>query len=758
MKVNYTLKLFFFLLLMFPAISQAHTGSMRGYVYDVNTHKPIEGVNIYIKTSNSSTITDAFGGFFMKGLKDGKCTLLISHLGYETIEQQVKIEDGVTSDLSINLSPAPVQMKDVSVNAGKSLNMNAVNGLDLKTRPVNSTQDLMRLVPGLFTAQHQGGGKAEQIFLRGFDADHGTDVNVSVDGMPVNMVSHAHGQGFADSHFIIPELVQELDYGKGPYEISKGDFATAGWVAFKTKNYLDNDFIKTDVGSFGYFRLVGGINLFDQNTGNQEAYIAGEYGYNRSYFDLPQNFNRFNLVGKYTNHISDKKILTITLSGFHSNWNASGQVPQRAISKGLIGRYGGLDPEGGVTSRYNANVQYYQAINPNTYIKSNIYASYYQFSLYSDFTYFLKDSVNGDQIHQAENRFLTGSNNELCTNYTLRGFRMKTQFGVGFRYDDIMNDELSHTADKSILLNNIALGNINEANIYGYVNQTIYLLPQLVVNAGTRFDYFAHTYDNKLSEENNNTTYNTHAFSPKFGAYYNFGNKARLYFNYGVGFHSNDTRTVALANVTQTPLSYVLPLAHSTDLGITIKPVENLLLSAAIWQLNLQQEFTYGGDESNVQPSGKTTRKGFDISLRYEPFKWLYIDGDFNYSYACYVDSTVGNNHVPLAAPFTSIGGISFKITKSLTTGLRYRYIADRPANNNNSIIAPGYTVFDAVISYSKPKYELGMQVQNLFNTQWNEASFATETRLRNETEPVTELCFTPGTPLFLKLSATYKF
>ena len=414
-------------------IAAAHTGSVKGTVYDGNTRKPLEGVSIYIPVTKAATVTDAFGHFFLKCIPADNYKITISHVGYETIENEAKIEDGVTTELSFNLIQAAVKMSEVAINSKKDLNLSTLSGLDLKQRPVNNTQDLMRLVPGLFTSQHQGGGKAEQIFLRGFDCDHGTDVNVSVDGTPVNMVSHAHGQGFSDSHFIIPELVQEMDFGKGPYRIDKGNLATAGWVDFKTREYLDNSFVKLEGGMYGYFRTAAGIDLLDKNTstGHQTAYVAGEYGYNRSYFDKSQDFNRFNLTGKYTNYLSDSKKLTITLSGFRSIWNASGQIPERAVANGYIDRFGELDNEGGLTNRYTFNAQYSQSINSNSYFKSNVFLGYYDFSLYSDFTYFAQDSVNGDQIHQAEHRVFGGYNSDYNTNYTLAGLKMKTQIGMG---------------------------------------------------------------------------------------------------------------------------------------------------------------------------------------------------------------------------------------------------------------------------------------------------------------------------------------
>jgi len=775
-KLLLTLSRHFILLLLSVATcipAFAHLGSIRGIVYDGNSHKPLEGVSIHIKAGDHSAVTDAFGKFLIKEVKPGRYNLELSHLGYENKQDEVKVEDGITTDVSYYMAPAPVQMNSVSVNAKKDLNLSSVSGIDLKLRPVNNTQDLMRLVPSLFTAQHQGGGKAEQIFLRGFDCDHGTDVNVTVDNMPVNMVSHAHGQGFADAHFIIPEAVQAVDYGKGPYQIDKGDFCTAGFVAFKTRNSLDNSFIKAEGGMYDYFRTTAGISLLNRakdDNSHQDAYIMGEYAYNRGYFDMSQNFNRFNLMAKYTDYISSDKILSITLSGFNSYWDASGQIPTRAVSEGIIDRYGNLDPEGGVTSRYNMNMQYFQSINNNSYIKSNIYLSYYKFKLYSDFTYYAVDSVNGDQIRQAENRVLGGYNSEYGTNYTFAHLKMKTQFGLGIRYDDIMNDELSHTLNRTITLHDTLfhpqLGDIHETNFYGYVNQTINILPQLVLTLGTRYDVFIQQYDNKINADNPVTSTFTNAhFSPKAGLCYNISDKARIYYNYGTGFHTNDTRTLALGQQINGPvvLNHTIPLAFSNDLGIVIKPYSKLLISAALWRLDLQEEYTYSGDEAVVNNSGPTRRYGADFSGRYEVLKWLYVDLDLNWAHGREIDQPQGHNYIALAPTFTSIGGATVKVTRNTLASLRYRHISDRPANEDNSRQASGYTVFDAVISYSRPHYEFGMQIQNLFNVQWNEAQFDTQTRLKYangslESASTTDVCFTPGTPFFLKLSATYKF
>ncbi|RYE25191.1 MAG: TonB-dependent receptor [Sphingobacteriales bacterium] len=741
-----------FILVACALISNAHTGSVKGIVKGAD-NKPVDGANIFIKELKVSAVTDVFGAYFLKGIPEGKYAITISHVGFEPYEDNIKIEDGITTDIVTNLNPAGVNLSGVTINAQKELLHSSVSGVDLKLRPINTTQDILRMVPGLFISQHQGGGKAEQIFLRGFDIDHGTDVNVSVDGMAVNMVSHAHGQGYADLHFVLPELVDKMSFGKGPYQIDKGNLATAGWVEFKTKEYLDNSFVKVEGGNFGYARTAAGINILDKKSGNQTAYIAGEYVYNRGYFDAPQDFNRMNLTGKYTAHIGDNKVFSATLSGFRSNWDASGQVPERAVAEGLISRFGEIQKEDGKTSRYNLNLQYQQAINTHSFFKSNLYASYYDFELYSNFTFYLNDSINGDRIRQKEKRVLTGYNADYVNNYKIGKMNAKTQVGAGFRFDNVMDVELSNVLGDATTLRQRALGDIYETNMFGYVNETINLLPQLVLSAGTRFDYFIHTYNNKIAAEAGQKTFNANTFSPKAGLYYNFNDNARIYFNYGTGFHSNDTRVVVAQQA-----NTILPRANSFDLGAGVKPFKKLLLSAALWRLDLQQEFVYVGDEAVVEPSGRTRRMGIDFSARYELLKWLYLDGDANYTHGRAIEEAKGEDYIPLAPVFTSIGGLTAIFKNGFSSSLRYRYMGDRPANEDNSVVAKGYTVCDLSVNYSRKRFDLGLQIQNLFNTTWNEAQFDTETRLQYESQPVSEICFTPGTPFFIKLIAAYKF
>lgn len=755
------------LCILLPHNTFAHHGSVRGVVHDKVTLKPMQGAFVVVDSTVASAATDALGKFFFSNLQPGRHTLLITYTGREPIREEFMVAEGETADLTLYLLPTVVTMSDVSVTAMKDLKLSTIKMSEMNLRPVNSSQDLLRLVPGLFIAQHQGGGKAEQIFIRGFDCDHGTDINISVDNMPVNMVSHAHGQGFADAHFIIPESVQQLDYGKGPYEADKGNFYTGGYIGFKTKDRLENSFVSAEGGMYNYLRTATGINLLNSKTGrarHSDAYVVGEYVYNRSYFDAPQNLNRFSLMGKYVNYISSDKQLSVTVSGFNTYWDASGQVPERAVEQGIINRYGELDKEGGRTSRYNLNLQYFQNIHNNSYLKSNLYLTRYDFLLYSNFTFFANDPLNGDQIKQAEGRNIAGYNAEYTNNTSYKSIRFKTQFGVGVRFDDIDGNELSHTMGKTVLLDRIAYGDINELNLSGYASEKIGLTDRLIVNLGLRYDMVMQQYTNKLLEEESQSQAETYLLSPKAGVSYNVTDNTKLYYSYGTGFHTNDTRTVHLGKQLggDVFIDNIVPRAFSHDLGVEYTAGTKLVLAAAVWRLDLQQEFGYSGDAAVIDTSGRSRRYGVDFSTRYMPIKRLTIYFDLNFAHGRFVDQPAGENYIALAPSLTSTGGIKYGITKNIAAGLHCRHLSDRPANDDNSLVATGYTIFDAVVTYERPHVVYNVQAQNLFNTQWREAQFETETRLRNEVAAglpaQTDICFTPGTPFFLKVGASIKF
>lgn len=716
----------------------------KGKVVDIDGN-PVENAYLVNTSSESHAHTNEFGLFSLDKTVLGD-VIKITALGYKKSNFTILSTDDI-----IILEDDIFRLNEIVIQPKLSA-MNVISKIDLQTTPVNSSQEILRKAPGLFIGQHAGGGKAEQIFLRGFDIDHGTDIAISVDGIPVNMVSHAHGQGYADLHFVIPETVEKIDFGKGTYYANKGDFATAGYVAFQTKDKIEKSSIGLEIGQFNTLRTVGLFNLLD-NQKKQSAYIATEYIVTDGPFNSPQNFNRINILGKYSTILVDNSKFSISASRFSSKWDASGQIPQRLIDNGTITRFGSVDDtEGGITSRTNFNVSLSKPIDENTFLKANAFYSNYQFELYSNFTFFLEDPVNGDQIKQKENRNIYGMNAELNKKMKLNDVDVLLQFGGGFRADATKDTELSHTLNRRTVLENLKLGDIDESNLFSYLNSE-FNFGKLMINPAIRMDYFKFNYQDKLIPTYKTQSQTKIKFSPKLNFIYSENNNLQFFIKSGMGFHSNDARVVV-----QNSGKQILPTAIGTDVGTIWKPFPKLIVNSSMWYLFLEQEFIYVGDAGIIEPSGKSKRMGVELGLRYQLNDWLYFDGDANYTYARSIDEPQGQDYIPLAPDLTTTAGLSFQKVNGFSGGIRSRYLKSRPANEDYSIVAKGYFISDANVNYQYKNVNFGIAVENIFDTEWNETQFATESRLLNEPKSVEEIHLTPGTPFFMKGKITYTF
>ena len=706
---------------------------------------PISRVNVLDIDTNTHTHTDVDGYFELTGTASGN-TLVLTHESYQTLS----IEAGsVDEQVSLTMQRISISLDEVVI--GNKLDALAlIADVDIQKNPVNSSQEILQKVPGLFIGQHAGGGKAEQIFLRGFDIDHGTDINLTVDGLPVNMVSHAHGQGYADLHFVIPETLQQIDFGKGPYNENKGNFATAGYVDFRTKRRLERSSLKLEVGQFDTYRLMGMFNLLSKDEHN--AYLATEYIATDGPFDSPQNFDRINIFGKYSGLIGKDRI-GASFSYFDSSWDAYGQIPTRAVEDGSIGRFGAIDDtEGGTTGRTNFQLSYDKQISKDASLKNMVYYSDYDFELYSNFTFFLEDPVNGDQIRQKEQRSIFGLRSDYEQSFSGDKVDGSWSAGIELRNDRSEDNELSKTRNRNETLERIQYGDINETNFGAYLGAK-FELGRWTINPAVRLDYFDFKYNDQLQTQYQTQQNDEVIVSPKLNVLYTLSDDLQLYAKTGKGFHSNDTRVVLGQEADD-----ILPAAYGFDLGYLWKPTPKMFLNMAYWYLYLEQEFVYVGDAGIVEPSGKTQRQGFDLSYRYQIVSSLYWNLDLNYTYARAIDEEEGSDFIPLAPDWTLVSGLNYESAFGLYGSANLRFLDDRPANEDNSIVAEGYTVVDLNLGYKWRRFDFGVQVQNLFDTEWNETQFATESRLQNETNPVEEIHFTPGTPFFLKALIQYNF
>lgn len=750
--------------LLFIAVCGFAQNKLTGKIIDINTKEPIEYVVVTV-APGKCVLTDALGNFELTIPADS-AYITVSSVGY--VFQKITIND-FKKRLIIELKHGPIDLREVLITAhSNNISFHTTSNLDLNLRPVNSAQDLLRLVPGLFTAQHMGGGKAEQIFIRGFDADHGTDINISVDGMPVNMVSHAHGQGYADMHFIIPETVAKYDFGKGPYYTDHGDFTTAGYVNYTTTDVLDKSLVKIEAGQYNDARIAAVINLLSNKAKlqGQSAYVAGDAVYLNGPFDLPEHFKRLNLFGKYNMNLDDNNKISVTLSTFSTNWRASGEIPERAVATGtkgfdeegnqlvlnaspVIGRFGYIDSlQGGNSNRTNAILKLTSSLKNNFTLQNELYYVNYNFNLNVNTTFFAEDSINGDAFVQYENRNLFGYNGKLTNSRCIHEVTYTSSAGIGARMDRTNNTTFANTINK-VIWQYDQLGDISEVNINAYLDETIEK-GKWLLNGGVRLDYFYFKYNDKLNPSL--PTQSKVIASPKINIQYTANSTWQFYLKTGKGFHSNDARVVVANNGYET-----LPPAYGADLGFIVKPLPRLFINAAVWYLYLEQEFVLS-DDGTVEPSGKTRRVGADVSARYQFTNWLFADLNVNLANPRYIDLPKGQNYVALAPTFTSTGGLDLKFKNGINGAISYRYLHKRSGNNDYSLIADGYFVSDLTLNYTKKKYEIGISVENLFDTKWNEFEAEETTRMKGEAAPVDQMSFTPGTPLFTKLKLAVFF
>lgn len=731
----------------------AQNTTIKGKVTDKDSQLKIPQVQVY---QNNNTLLGATNkaGEFSLAIKEYpvKLTFSLSNYLHKTIILKKEIEN-----LNIFLEKKATQLSEIVINSKKEkkLGVQKVSKISLQLRPINSAHDFLKTVPGLFIAQHAGGGKAEQIFLRGFDNDHGTDFAVLVDDIGVNLSSHAHGQGYADLHFLIPETVKTADYYKGPHETSLGNYAVSGAAKFTTKDILHRNLVKLEYGQYDFVRALAMVSLLDKNNflskNEESAYIAIEGTYNNSFFETKQNLRRLNTFAKYTVALSKKNKLKASLSTFHSDWNASGQVPSRAVKSGLINRFGAIDDkEGGNTKRIHFNTQLSSQISENTSLTNQLYYVSNKYNLFSNFSFFQNDPINGDMIHQKENRNIYAYKGNISIKDFLQIPNSTTTFGWSVEHNN-NTIELNNTIGR-IFREKVNKFRIKETNYSLFLKERLHITPKLTLLGGLRGDFF----DFNLKEEHPNLQNgSTTAFrlSPKISLFYDATKNIQLYAKASSGFHSN----YANAAVTNKQIS-PLPKAIGYDVGTEFKIGNKFVGNIAGYYLQNDAEFVFVADGFEYENKGRSKRLGSEASFRYQPLPYFWLDTDLNYSLGTLLDAPKNENKIPSAPRFTSTGGATLRLQNGINTSLRYRYLGERPLIEDESVIAKSYFITDLVVNYTKPKYQIGLSVENLFNTNWKEAVFYDSSQLQGEPTPVDDIHFTPGTPFLTKLNFTYFF
>lgn len=662
----------------------------------------------------------------------------------EQAREQAKAESTDTVDVLVRGDRVPATASTSTVTGG-----------ELKARPKLRPADVLQAAGGLIAVQHAGGGKANQYFLRGFDIDHGTDLLLTIDGVPVNLVSHGHGQGYADLNFIIPELITSLDVYKGSYYPELGDFTTAGSVNFHLADILPESFAAASAGQYGILRGVGAVS---RPVGDDWRFtVAGEVATHDGPFENAEKYRRLNAYLRATHDLSASSRVTMTWISHSGRWRANGQIPERAVESGLIDRFGTLDPtEGGTTQRHLAAVRYEARIADDAALDVTAYAQRYDWRLYSNFTFFLEDPTNGDQIEQTDGRWIFGAQgNARLLHRHFGSLQVETRAGIQVRNDGIDNG-LFHTRARERLATRID-AEITQTNIGLYAEERLAYKRWLAVRAGVRVDRMDVSVTDRRTPtgpESLEGTAGSMLASPKLSVVLAPDTKAQFYLNFGRGFHSNDARGATRSN---SPATLLVP-ATTYEVGTRLRPWRPLVLTAAAYRIDLDSELVWSGDAGTTEPSAATTRLGLEFGGRLNWNRWLFGDFDLTLNRATYRANAGNGGAVALAPTRTLSAGLGARAPFGTFGALRVRHVGERPATEDGSLVAEGFTLVDAQVGHRFRAFEATLDVQNLFNAEWREVQFATESQLRGEPKPVTEVNFTPGWPITVRATLAAYF
>jgi hypothetical protein len=616
----------------------------------------------------------------------------------------------------------------------------------IEARPMQRPGEVLEYVPGVVITQHSGDGKANQYFLRGFNLDHGTDFLTTIDHMPVNMPTHAHGQGYSDLNFLIPELVSRVAYKKGPYFAEEGDFSSAGAADIDYYTKMPKGIASLALGSNGYQRAMA-ANSFDSGTGH--LLYGFELFHNDGPWVNPEDYRKLNGVLRFSQG-TNADGYTVSLMGYHGKWNATDQIPQRAVDDSTISRFGAIDPtDGGRTSRYSLSLDRHKTLENGGVFHMDVYAIKYRLNLFSNFTFFLDHPFPvGDQFEQADNRTIIG----LTPSWVFSGKwderQMTNKLGLDARRDNI--DVALYNTTARDRFKTVRSDKVAQTGVGLYYENTLQWTDTFRSIAGVREDFYGARVDSDVAA--NSGTTSARITSPKLNFIFGPFDRTEYFLNYGQGFHSNDARGTTMS-VDPAP---ALVKTRGEEIGVRTEMVPHLQSSLSLWRLTLDSELVFAGDAGTTQASRPSLRRGIEWSNRYIPHNWLLVDFDVSVSRARFTDNDplVAGNYIRGAIDRVASLGVSVKDLGPWSGTVHARYVGPRPLTGDNSQRSQSSTIFSARASYKvDAKTSVNFDVFNLFNRKSNDIEYYYASQLRNETGPVNNIHFHPAEPRTARLA-----
>lgn len=668
--------------------------------------------------------------------RDGTCTLDVAP-GVHEVAFRLSQFKSVTrrasapGDVEVTMQLAASADVVVTANGGeRSASDGVVTAAEIARRPMQRAGSVLETVPGMAVSQHSGEGKANQYYLRGFNLDHGTDFAITVAGVPVNMPTHAHGQGYADVNFVIPELIGGVEYRKGPYYAEEGDFASAGAAKVNYLTKLERPVALLQGGTFGYGRAVVAAS---HPLGRGTALFALETMRNEGPWVRPDDYRRTNGVLRYTveggqsglHGQAGSPVLHVTAMVYAARWNATDQIPERAVRSGVLSRFGLVDgSDGGETSRYSLAAEWQRGAS-----QVAAYAMQYRLNLFSNFTYFLDDPLNGDQFEQADDRLVAG----LSARHRWLGAKSETVAGLQLRHDAIANVGLYHTAQRR-RLETIREDGVRQTSTAVYAQNRVQWRDGLRTIAGLRADRYRFDVSGATATDT--------LLSPKLTLILGPWKSAELYLNAGRGFHSNDARAARGG----TPLV----ATRGAELGLRARHV-----TAALWRLDAGSELVFVGDAGTTEEGSASQRYGVEVTSSYPLTGRIAVDAQYAWSHARFRNG----GRIPGAVEAVTTAGIALTGPRGFTGELRYRYVGPRPLVEDNSVRSDASSLVSARVSWAlTANLRVDADGFNLLDAKVSDVDYFYTSRLRHEPEPVEDVHFHPVEGRSVRIGVTASF
>ncbi|HEX5068765.1 MAG TPA: TonB-dependent receptor [Vicinamibacterales bacterium] len=722
------------------SVVDSDRGALPGVRVEVT---PADGKNTRV------TVTDRDGRFAVPSLAPGQYTVVFSLMNFAEVRKSdvlvsataptrldVAMHVALNARVVVTAQGTFHNLAELSnpeenlVGVAAAASEGAVTARQIEARPIMRAGEVMETVPGLIASQHSGEGKANQYYLRGFNLDHGTDFSTIVAGLPVNLPSHAHGQGYSDLNFLIPELVSGVQYKKGPYDAREGDFSAAGSAYVNYANVLTRPIADASVGQDGWARMLVAVS---PTVGAGKLLAALEVNHNDGPWVVPSGYQKLNGVIRYS-HVGTPHTFSLTAMGYDSSWRSTDQVPERAIANDTVPLFGGIDnSDGGRTARYSG-VADYEHMGTGSVTRATAYVSRYRLNLFSNFTYALDDPGHGDQFEQVDRRWIVGGR----VTHTI-GLHVGPRHGemtVGFetRTDDVPVVGLYHT-EQQVRLSTTLLDSVLQTSAGAFVQSELRWRPWLRTTGGIRFDGYRFQVRSDVGA--NSGTTRSHLASPKGGVILGPWKSTEIYVNAGTGFHSNDARGSTLSrSPTGGVLDAVTPLvrAKGGEVGFRTVAIPRVQSTVVLWRLDLGSELVFAGDAGTTEASRPSERYGIEWANYIKLSRALTVDADLAWSHARFTDSGPAGDRIPGSAQVVGSLGLTVQPQFRTFGSIRLRYFGPRPLIEDGSVNSLPTVLLNGQVGYRfSPKLNLVLDAFNLLNSADSDTDYFYVSRLPGE-------------------------